>query len=101
MLHDTFTDCSCIIRIAGDKSAVRKLFRDKGTGKFLRLNGKWTPDMVLAFDFLSTYQPELPYRARGQKDVEWLYSFDLAHSTVYDFTKSIDSLVRKLRKRKK
>ena len=80
---------------------MRKLFRDKATGKFLCSNGKWTSDMALAFDFLSTYQPELPCRARGEKDVEWLYSYDPAHSTVYDFTKRIDPLVHKLRKRKR
>jgi hypothetical protein len=68
---------------------MRKLFRDKGTGEFLCANGEWTPDMKLACDFLHNDQVELAQRARGLREVEWLYAFGDGHTTTRDFTVEI------------
>jgi hypothetical protein len=76
-----------------------KLYRDKGTGKFLCSNGEWTSDMSLACNFLDNEQDEqeqLLDKARGAREVEWLYAFDVARATKYDFTVEIPSLVHPL-----
>ena len=66
---------------------MRKLFRDRSTGEFLRSDGEWTRDLNLACNFHRNDQAELQDRARGLRNVEWLYSFD-DHITnaKYDFT---------------
>lgn len=80
-------------RCAGYKCAVRKLFRDTGTGKFLCTNAEWTSDMTLACDFLNNDQAQLRKGAHGARAVEWLYAFDYSHTTRYDFTVEILPLV--------
>ena len=71
-----------------------KLFRDKQTGEFLRANGEWTHDIKLAWNFLNREQVELTQKARGLRDVEWLYTFVQGETTHYDFTIDIPPLVK-------
>ena len=70
---------------------MRKLFRDKGSGEFLRSNGEWTPNMKLACDFLNKEYEELRHRVRGLKEVEWLYSLEDAE---HDFTIPLPPVAR-------
>ena len=55
---------------------MRKLFRDKNTGDFLRSDGTWTAEDKLACDFFEAHEIGLELRARGQREVEWRYVFD-------------------------
>jgi hypothetical protein len=73
---------------------VRKLFRDKTTGAFLTGSGEWTLDPELALDFIGNSSTDIHWRARGLRDVEWLYLFE---NPRYDFTIQISPLVPGMR----
>ena len=68
---------------------MRKLFRDKSTGEFLRSNGEWTQQDRLACDFFKEHEIGLEVRARGQRAVEWRYVFDARHKEC-DFSLEVD-----------
>ena len=70
---------------------MRKLFRDKSTGEFLRSNGEWTQQDRLACDFLKEHEIGLEVRARGQRDVEWRYVFDDPDVKERDFSLEVDA----------
>jgi hypothetical protein len=65
---------------------MRKLFRDKNTGEFLRSNGRWTAQDNLACDFFEAHEIGLEVKARGQWEVEWRYVFDDPITKEWDFS---------------
>jgi hypothetical protein len=70
--------------------SVRKLFRDKVSGEFLCEDGKWTLDRKVAFDFMGHRTSDMHWKARGMREVEWLYTLDDSRQ---DFTIAIPSRV--------